>query len=79
MEKKNSDERVGIFDGLFWVNGGHFSITLRFSDNKCFGRKQDVTTYIEVPWMVGRTCVKVKQIAMSFTFFYSNMVTSKPY
>ena len=52
-EKKNSDDGVGIFDDLVWVNG-YFSITLRFSDNKCFGRKQDVATYTEVPWMVGQ-------------------------
>lgn len=47
--KKNSDEVAGIFDGLFWVNCGHFSVALRCSDNKCFRKKQDVTADTEVP------------------------------
>lgn len=45
--RKNLDEGVGSFEGLFGVNYGHFPVTLRFSDHKCVGRKPGITMYTE--------------------------------
>ena len=37
--EKNLDEGHVNSEGFFGVNCGHFPVILRFSDNKCIGRK----------------------------------------
>jgi hypothetical protein len=41
--EKNSDKGHDSSEGFFGVSCGHFPVTLRFSDNKCIGRKQGIT------------------------------------